>query len=690
MDYYYQVMPIGQINDSLTYKYSHSIEVGSIVEIPLRKRKSAGIIISQTNIKDLKFDLKKVLSISNYYQFTVCTENIDFYKYVSIHCFIDLGMVLKMAIQQFPNKQLKNYYLFKNKIYETQKNLIDKYNLSKKDWQKLLEEKKISQTTDSFIFDGMAQNISLNPDQENIFKSLQINKNNDFQVHLIDGVTGSGKTELYLKAVESNLVRGNQSLILLPEIALTEEWSKRFFKYFGCRPFIWHSKQSKIQKARIIRSLLSGEPCVLVGARSSVLLPFKNLKLIICDEEHDSSYKQEDGPKYQARDMAIYKAKCSKALCLLISASPSLESLHNSNQQKFHIHHLSNQFHKTQLPSVEIVDMNQSKPSSRAWISKQVFDETNRVLKQKGQVLFFLNRRGYAPSKICVSCHTPIQCQNCAVNLVYHKKIDRLICHHCSNYFDPNQICKMCSSEKFISIGIGLERLQEEVTRLFPGYSNQLFSSDTLKSKKNKKEIIENIFNLNTSLLIGSQIIGKSFHFPNLKLVNIIDADSSLYSPDFRAMEKTYQLLQQVAGRSGREGNRGKVLIQTYNPKHSIYNSLKNQSRDQFIKLELQRREENNLPPFYKIVQIQLIHPNVSAIREACQEILDISKKSKLDILGPVPSLIPYKMKHFHENFYFKERTYKALRKKIDILMSKIAPKYRRFLNIDIDPLSIA
>ena len=248
----------------------------------------------------------------------------------------------------------------------------------------------------------------------------------------------------------------------------------------------------------------------------------------------------------------------------------------------------------------------------------------------------------------------------------------------------------MCSSEKFVSIGIGLERLQEEVSRLFPGYSNQLISSDTLKSKKNKKDIIENIYNLKTSLLIGSQIIGKSFHFPNLKLVNIIDADSSLYSPDFRAMEKTYQLLQQVAGRSGREGDRGKVLIQTYSPQHSIYNSLKNQSRDQFIKLELQRREENKLPPFYKIAQIQLIHPNVSAIREVCQEILDISKNSKLDILGPVPSLIPYKMRHFHENFYFKERSYQVLRKKTDILMTKITPKYRRFLNIDIDPLSIA
>ena len=690
MDYYYQVMPLGQINEGLTYKLSYSIQIGSIVEIPLRKKKSTGVIISQTNIKDLKFNINKVLSISNVHQFAISAENLDFYKYVSKHCFIDLGMILKMAVQRFPDTQLKNYYLFKNKIYETQKNLVNKLNLSKKEWQKLSEEKKISQTTKSFIFDQMAQNISLNSDQEKIFKSFEFNQKNNFQVHLVDGVTGSGKTELYLKAVESNLDNGNQSLILLPEIALTEEWSKRFFKYFGCQPFIWHSKQSKIQKARIMRSLLSGEPCVLVGARSSVLLPFKNLKLIICDEEHDSSYKQEDGPKYQARDMAIYKAKCSKALCLLISASPSLESLHNSNQDKFKIHNLSNQFHKTQLPLVEIVDMNQSKPSSKAWISKQVFDETNKILKQKGQVLFFLNRRGYAPSKICASCHTPIQCQNCAANLVYHKKIDRLVCHHCSNFFEPDQICKMCSSEKFVSIGIGLERLQEEVARLFPGYSNQLISSDTLKSKKNKKDIIENIYNLKTSLLIGSQIIGKSFHFPNLKLVNIIDADSSLYSPDFRAMEKTYQLLQQVAGRSGREGDRGKVLIQTYSPQHSIYNSLKNQSRDQFIKLELQRREENNLPPFYKIAQIQLIHPNVSALREVCQEILNISKNSKLDILGPVPSLIPYKMRHFHENFYFKERSYQALRKKTDILMTKITPKYRRFLNIDIDPLSIA
>ena len=690
MDYYYQVMPLGQINEGLTYKLSYSIQIGSIVEIPLRKKKSTGVIISQINIKDLKFNINKVLSISNVHQFAISAENLDFYKYVSKHCFIDLGMILKMAVQRFPDTQLKSYYLFKNKIYETQKSLINKLNLSKKDWQKLSEEKKISQTTKSFIFDQMAQNISLNSDQEKIFKSFEFNQKNNFQVHLVDGVTGSGKTELYLKAVESNLGNGNQSLILLPEIALTEEWSKRFFKYFGCQPFIWHSKQSKIQKARIMRSLLSGEPCVLVGARSSVLLPFKNLKLIICDEEHDSSYKQEDGPKYQARDMAIYKAKCSKALCLLISASPSLESLHNSSQDKFKIHNLSNQFHKTQLPLVEIVDMNQSKPSSKAWISKQVFDETNKILKQKGQVLFFLNRRGYAPSKICASCHTPIQCQNCAANLVYHKKIDRLVCHHCSNFFEPDQICKMCSSEKFVSIGIGLERLQEEVARLFPGYSNQLISSDTLKSKKNKKDIIENIYNLKTSLLIGSQIIGKSFHFPNLKLVNIIDADSSLYSPDFRAMEKTYQLLQQVAGRSGREGERGKVLIQTYSPQHSIYNSLKNQSRDQFIKLELQRREENNLPPFYKIAQIQLIHPNVSALREVCQEILNISKNSKLDILGPVPSLIPYKMRHFHENFYFKERSYQALRKKTDILMTKITPKYRRFLNIDIDPLSIA
>ena len=689
MSYYYEVIPFGQIQESLTYKFSKIIPVGSIVQIPLRRKTQGGVVLSQTTERQIKFDLKKILPIKSFYPHPLSKETIEFYQYLSVHYFIDLGMVYKMALQQYPTSDIKNYFSFSHKIYRTQKNLMESCKLTGKQWRELTSNQSIISTDQSFLFDKIVQPITLNEDQEKIFQNIW-KKNNNFTTHLIDGVTGSGKTELYLKLIEENLKAGNQSLVLLPEIALTEEWSKRFQLYFGCEPFIWHSKQTKQQKSRILRSLLSGEPCVIVGARSAVLLPFQNLKLVVCDEEHDSSYKQEEGPRYHAKDMAIFKAKCANAICTLVSASPSLESLYNLNNHKIISHQLSNQFHQTELPEIAVIDMNALKPGPRSWISKTIYDETIKVLKKQGQVLFFLNRRGYAPTKICANCHATIQCQNCAVNLVYHKKIDRLICHHCSSFYEPQQICKMCSSDKFVSLGIGLERLQEEVDRLFPGYKSQLYSSDTLRTKKNKKHLIEDIFNQQTNLLVGSQIIGKSFHFPNLKLVNVIDGDSSLFSPDFRAMEKTYQLLQQVAGRSGREGERGKVFIQTYNPQHPIFQSIKNQNRNEFIQMELSRREQNHLPPYTKISQLQFIHPKSSELREICMEVLSISKKHQLSILGPTPSLIPYKKNNYQENFYFKEESYTSLRRKIDLLKSQMTPKNIRFLHIDIDPLSIA
>ncbi len=690
MTYYYEVIPLSQINEGLTYQSDEQINLGSIVQIPLRKKTATGVILSENKVEDITFDVKKILKIEKTYAHSINQENLNFYQYLSSHYFIDLGMVFKMAIQQYPNTQIKSFLSYKGKTFSSQKDLTNTFELKPKQFKELLYSKEISSTSKNFLFNQMQKEIKLNQEQQKIFDDVWQHKKHGFKTHLIDGVTGSGKTELYLKLIEETLVQGGQSLVLLPEIALTEEWTKRFKSYFGCEPFVWHSKQTRSQKSRILQSLLKGEPCVIVGARSAVLLPFKNLQMLICDEEHDSSYKQEEGPRYHARDMAIYKAKCSQSVCTLVSASPSLESLYNSENQKITSHHLTQQFHQTALPQISIIDMNVHRPSSKSWISKEIYDETMSVLKSKGQVLFFLNRRGYAPTKICLSCHMAIQCQHCAVNLVYHKKIDRLICHHCSNFYDPRQICKMCSSDKFVSLGIGLERLQEEVMRLFPGYQSQVFSSDTLSSKKNKKLMMEKIFKQETNLLIGSQIIGKSFHFPNLKLVNIIDGDSSLFSPDFRAMEKTYQLLQQVAGRSGREGERGKVLIQTYSPQHPIFLSIKDQNRENFIKNELARRKQSHLPPYAKIAQLQLVHPNYSELRSICLEVLEASKKLQLGVLGPTPSLIPYKKNHYQENFYFKETSYPQLSSKISKLLSQLSAKNKRFLHIDIDPLSIA
>ena len=690
MTYYYKVIPLSQINEGLTYQSDEQIVLGSIVQIPLRKKTATGVILSETIVEDITFDVKKILKIQKTYAHSINQENLNFYQYLSSHYFIDLGMVFKMAIQQYPDTRLKNFFSYKGKTFSSQKDLINIFELKPKQFKELIDSKEIFLTSKNFLFHQMKKEIKLNQEQQKIFNDVWQHKKQGFKTHLIDGVTGSGKTELYLKLIEETLVQGGQSLVLLPEIALTEEWTKRFKSYFGCEPFVWHSKQTRSQKSRILQSLLKGEPCVIVGARSAVLLPFENLQMLICDEEHDSSYKQEEGPRYHARDMAIYKAKCSQSICALVSASPSLESLYNSENQKITSHNLTQQFHQTALPEISIIDMNIHRPSSKSWISKEIYDETMSVLKSKGQVLFFLNRRGYAPTKICVSCHTAIQCQHCAVNLVYHKKIDRLICHHCSSFYDPQQICKMCSSDKFVSLGIGLERLQEEVMRLFSGYQSQVFSSDTLSSKKNKKLMMEKIFKQETNLLIGSQIIGKSFHFPNLKLVNIIDGDSSLFSPDFRAMEKTYQLLQQVAGRSGREGERGKVLIQTYSPQHPIFLSIKDQNRENFIKNELARRKQSHLPPYAKIAQLQLVHPNYPELRSICLEVLEASKKLQLGVLGPTPSLIPYKKNHYQENFYFKETSYPQLSTKISKLLSQLSPKNKRFLHIDIDPLSIA
>ena len=372
------------------------------------------------------------------------------------------------------------------------------------------------------------------------------------------------------------MIDRKQVLFLLPEIALTEDWSDRFYKYFGCKPYVWHSKQTVNQKSKVLRSLLTGEPCVVVGARSSVLLPFHNLKLIICDEEHDSSYKQDDGPKYHARDMSILKASKEKAMCLLVSACRMAHTLYNVKKKIARIR-TTEYLLRPEIPlplNVKIIQIT---------TAQEMFEKTSLVLKNKGQVLFFLNRRGYAPTKMCDHCHATVQCKNCSTNLVYHKSLNKLICHHCASMYENNQLCLQCSSTKFISLGIGLERLQEEVLRLFSGSKVQIFSSDTLRNKNNKKIFFDEVHNNKTKILIGSQIIGKSFHFPNLKLVNIIDGDSTLHSPDFRALEKTYQLFQQVAGRSGREGAQGDVLIQTYNVKHPLFQSLIKQDRNQFI-----------------------------------------------------------------------------------------------------------
>ncbi|MDC0861058.1 primosomal protein N' [Alphaproteobacteria bacterium] len=690
--YYFKVIPFGLIDSPLLYKSNILIKNGNLVEISLRKKNVLGVILSEITPSEIIFDKKKILTVSKLLPNIFKPSHMEFIKYLSRHYFIELGMSFKISIGSQSNlqKKLKNYLFFKDKIYENKKKLMQANKISNKNFLYLQKNNTIVETELNFLFNHKNDTIQLNDEQEKIFKEISKDNLSSYSCHLIDGVTGSGKTELYYKFIFKALIEKKQVLVLLPEITLTEDWSERFYKYFGCRPYIWHSKQTINQKSRILKSLLMGEPCVVVGARSSVLLPFHNLKLIICDEEHDSSYKQDDGPKYHARDMAILKASKERAMCILVSASPSLETLYNVKKNKIKLHTISAQFFKTSLPIIQLIDMNKSKPSSTSWISKYMFEKTNQVLQNEGQVLFFLNRRGYAPTKMCAQCHATVQCKNCSINLVYHKSLNKLICHHCTSVYESNEICLQCSSSKFVSLGIGLERLQEEVLRLFSGKKVQIFSSDTLRNKNNKKLFFDEVRHNKTKILIGSQIIGKSFHFPNLKLVNIIDGDTTLHSPDFRALEKTYQLFQQVAGRSGREGAQGSVLIQTYNVKHPLFQSLIDQDRNLFIEKELDRREKSSLPPYFKIGVLNIFHKNQSDLRDITLEILQKSKTLSMHIYGPTPALIPFKKSHYHQIFFFKEKSYNELEWKISRLKSAINPKNQRFISIDIDPISIS
>ncbi len=690
--YYYNIILFGLIDRPLLYKNSQKIKLGTVVSIFMRKKKTYGVIVSEVPSSKISFDKNKILLVSEILNFIFKSSHLNFINHLAKYYFINLGMAYKISIgsELNLNKKIKKYLTYREKTYQTKKELIEQEGITNKDFLTLKKENYIKETEFSFLFNKPADPFVLNTEQTNIYNKIIQKKNKKYSCHLINGVTGSGKTELYFKFVYDNLINKNQVLVLLPEIALTEDWTNRFYKYFGCMPFIWHSKQSNNQKSRILNSIISGEPCVVVGARSSVLLPFQNLKLVICDEEHDSSYKQEDGPRYNARDMAILKASKENALCLLVSASPSLETLQNIRLNKINQHHLFNQYFKTSLPIISLIDMNSSKPSSTSWISRQMFEGTKNVLEKNGQVLFFLNRRGYAPTSMCSTCHSTIQCKNCASNLVHHKSINKLICHQCSKRYDINQKCLQCNGSKFVLLGIGLERLQDEVSRLFPGKKSQIFSSDTLKNKINKNILFNNVYNNTTKILIGSQIVGKSFHFSNLKLVNIVDGDTTLHSPDFRALEKTYQLFQQVAGRSGREGEQGDVLIQTYNPNHPLFQSLINQNRNQFIDDELNRRRAANLPPFFKIGVINILHKKPEEIRSLNSEIIDKAQKLKIQIYGPTPALIPYKKGHFHEFFFIKEPSFTMLADKISLLRSSISVKYQRFFSIDIDPLNIS
>ncbi len=461
-----------------------------------------------------------------------------------------------------------------------------------------------------------------------------------FEAILLDGVTGSGKTEAYFEAVAAALQANKQALILLPEIALTVQFLDRFAKRFGVRPVEWHSGLAQAQRRRNWRAVQQGDVRVIVGARSALFLPFKELGLVVVDEEHDSAFKQEDGMVYHARDMAVVRARHENCPIVLSSATPSLETWVNAGQHRYAHLSLPHRHGRATLPEAFLIDMKREETKAGDFISPTLTRAVEETLAQGEQVMLFLNRRGFAPLTLCKACGHKLGCPRCTAWLVEHRFRRKLVCHHCG--FDRNTppACPECKAAgTFIACGPGVERVAEEVAAKFPTARTNIASSDTMSGPRQIQSAIEAIANHEIDILIGTQIVAKGHNFPMLTLVGVIDADVGLDGADPRARERTFQLLHQVSGRAGRAERPGRVLIQTSDPTHPVLKAMASGDRDAFYAAEWAKREHAGLPPFGRLAAIILSSRNEKLVTQTGEALAACVPNAKgVQVWGPAPA----------------------------------------------------
>jgi primosomal protein N' (replication factor Y) len=458
-----------------------------------------------------------------------------------------------------------------------------------------------------------------------------------YSVTLLDGVTGSGKTEVYFEAVADTIRHGRQSLILMPEIALTAQFLDRFAARFGVRPAEWHSELSPRKRARTWRAVADGEVPVVVGARSALFLPYADLGLIVVDEEHDPAYKQEDGVHYHARDMAVVRGHIARIPIVLSSATPSLESVVNARRGRYQKLALPERFGGQLEPAVEAIDLRQAPPPRGRFISPVLAGAMQIAIERREQALLFLNRRGYAPLTLCRACGFRFSCANCDAWLVDHRFRKHLVCHHCGFAMPHPAACPKCqAANSFVACGPGVERLEEEVRELFPQARVLVLSSDLVASVERLREELDDVAQGRFEIVIGTQLVAKGHHFPMLNLVGVIDADLGLSNGDPRAAERTFQLLHQVIGRAGRDAGIGRGYLQTHQPEHPVMRALIAQDREAFYDAEIEVRERDHYPPFGRLASIVVSGPDKHATESHARALARAAPThDEVRILGP-------------------------------------------------------
>lgn len=509
---------------------------------------------------------------------------------------------------------------------------------------------------------------------------------------LLKGVTGSGKTEVYLEAVAEALAQGRQALVLLPEIALTVEFLDRVEARFGARPAEWHSGVTQTERRRCFRMVAAGKAQLVVGARSALFLPFADLGLVVVDEEHDGSYKQEDGVLYNARDMAVLRASLCNATVVLASATPSLETWANAKSGKYVRHELKSRFGAAELPDMQAIDLRLDEPGTGRWISGTLAREVFARLDRKEQSLLFLNRRGYAPLTVCRACGEQIGCEHCDARMVEHRFHGRLMCHQCGETKPMPDVCPACKEpDRLTAVGPGVERLAEEAVERFEDARIAVLSSDMALSARGLKEKIRDIADGGADIIIGTQMVAKGHNFPLLTLVGVIDADLGLQGGDLRAAERTFQLIRQVAGRAGRVDKKGVAYVQTHQPDHPVMQAILSGDEEAFWAAEANQRELAGTPPYGRMAGVILSGPDIAQVHDVANALARSAgglRELGAELYGPAPAPIARIRGRHRVRMLVKAAKGVALQAALARWAGQVKLTGQVRLSIDIDPQS--
>ncbi len=713
-------------NAGYDYRLTAPADIGSFVCVKVMNRPCIGIVwgIGDSGLPD-----EKIKNVSQVYPNKLNITDLQWIQKMSQWTLIPMGMVLRLIVNvpdAFLPPRLDQLYSFNFdsgvRMTQNRQAVADAYSSNDNEAMTASDIQNIAHVSSavvrSMIKNGTliasgalpkygffkklkyqdCENITLNTEQQ--IAAQQIANSIDvggFCVHLLDGITGSGKTQVYFDSAWRAYSSGKSVLLMMPEIALTAQFMSRFTARFGAPPVVWHSNLTAARRREIWRGVLNGEIKMVVGTRSALFLPWQDLGLIVIDEEHDGSYKQEDMGNYHARDMAILRASISGIPVVLASATPSAETLENVALGRYKQLKLTSRFGGAQLPKVSTIDLRENRPEpylvdgveQTGFLSQVLCDAISETLAAKQQIILFINRRGFAPITQCKKCGWTSVCPDCSVGMTYHKRNGKLLCHMCGRTSLLPKVCPDCGGPVSMR-GVGLEKIEQEVNVRFPNARTALVSSDIITSRQSLERLVQGIEQGDIDIIIGTQILAKGHHFPNLTLVGVVDADMGLFGTDFRAGEHTFQQLFQVAGRAGRGAHPGRVLLQTYQPDHPVLTAICDGNRDTFMSQDMAGRRVAQMPPYGQLIAVIVEGQRENVLQQYCASlaaaapILDNGAR----IMGPINAQI-YQIRNWYRmRFLIAGPRNAALQPIVVHWLSHVKQPTNVRVKIDVNPIN--